>query len=182
MRKTLGNLTPIWGGTVADYELEQTSYSPRKMYGFLPIGIKKQGNYAVSGSVSNENFFFRWTRRGTVVGRHTKLLLALEMVSVERVQPSIPDRMPGRPLKHRATLARAFLAKMVYAVPTTTALMERVRSDPIRRMCWWEPLRDVLKDIFARVRGVCGGRSAGSPACGVDRRGVSGAGSGPNFA
>ena len=90
---------------------------------------------------------------GPVAGRYKKLLLALEMVSVERLLPSVPDRMPGRPLKHRATLARAFLAKMVFDISTTTALVERVRSDAtLRRLCGWEWLRDVPSEAtFSRA-------------------------------
>ncbi len=90
---------------------------------------------------------------GPVTGRYKKLLLALEMVSVERLLPSVPDRMPGHPLKHRATLARAFLAKMVFDISTTTALVERLRSDPtLRRLCGWEWLRDVPSEAtFSRA-------------------------------
>ena len=45
----------------------------------------------------------------------------------------------GRPLKDRAALARAFLAKAVLDVPTTRALVERLRTDPtLRRLCGWE--------------------------------------------
>ena len=61
--------------------------------------------------------------------------------------------MPGRPLKHRATLARAFLAKMVFDISTTTALVERLRSDPtLRRLCGWEWLHDVPSEAtFSRA-------------------------------
>ena len=38
----------------------------------------------------------------------------------------------GRPLKDRGALARAFLAKAVLDVPTTRALVERLRTDPRR--------------------------------------------------
>ena len=61
--------------------------------------------------------------------------------------------MPGRPLKRRAPLARAFLAKMVFAISTTAALVERVRSDPrLRRLCGWERLRVVPSEAtFSRA-------------------------------
>ena len=85
--------------------------------------------------ISCQQELFPWVEDmlGLVEGRYKKLVLALEMICVERFLPSVPDRMPGRPLKHRATLARAFLAKMVLNVATTRALVERVRSDPTLR-------------------------------------------------
>lgn len=89
---------------------------------------------------------------GPVTGRHKKLLMVLEMVSVECLLPRVPDHMPGRPLKQRAALARAFLAKMVFHIATTRALLERVRSDPkLRRLCGWERLSDVPSEAtFSR--------------------------------
>ena len=45
----------------------------------------------------------------------------------------------GRPLEDRAALARAFLAKAVLDMPTTRALVERLRVEPpLRRLCGWE--------------------------------------------
>ena len=49
------------------------------------------------------------------------------------------DGLPGRPLKDRFALARAFVAKAVMNIPTTSALIERLRSDAtLRRLCGWE--------------------------------------------
>lgn len=105
--------------------------------------------------ISCQQELFPWLEEvlGPVAGRHRKLLLALEMVSVERFLPSVADRRPGRPLKHRAPLARAFLAKMVFDISTTTALVERVRSDPtLRRLCGWSSLREVPSEsTFSRA-------------------------------
>ena len=82
-----------------------------------------------------------------------KLLFALEMVRVERFQPPVQGRMPGRTLKHHLTLARAFLAKMVFNIATTTALVERLRSDTtLRRLCGWHWGRDVPSEsTFSRA-------------------------------
>ncbi len=45
---------------------------------------------------------------------------------------------PGRPPEDRRALARAFLAKAVFDVPTTRALIERLQIDvPVRRLCGW---------------------------------------------
>ncbi|MDE2732130.1 MAG: transposase [Bacteroidota bacterium] len=62
-------------------------------------------------------------------------------------------RRPGRPQKHRTLLARAFLAKMVLDIPTTTALVERLRSDQtLRHLCGWERGADVPSEsTFSRA-------------------------------
>ncbi len=79
---------------------------------------------------------------GPLEGRHKKLLSVLEMVRVERFLPSAQDGIPRRPLKSRAALARAFLAKMVFNMDTTRALMERLRSDPtLQRFGWLASVR-----------------------------------------
>ena len=44
--------------------------------------------------------------------------------------------LPGRPQSDRAALARAFSAKAVFAISTTSALVERLVIDrPLRRLC-----------------------------------------------
>ena len=45
---------------------------------------------------------------------------------------------PGRPPEDRQALARAFLAKAVFDVATTRALIERLQIDgTLRRLCGW---------------------------------------------
>lgn len=95
--------------------------------------------------ISCQRELFPWVEEllGSVEGRYRKLVLALEMVGVERFLPPVQGRRPGRPLKHRATLARAFMAKMVFNIATTTALVERVRSDTtLRCLCGWRRVCD----------------------------------------
>ena len=58
-----------------------------------------------------------------------------------RVEESLPYSRGWRrrPLKDRAALARAFLAKAVLDVPTTRGLVERLRTEGLlRRLCGWE--------------------------------------------
>ena len=96
----------------------------------MSVGKKVRGSWISS----QQELFPRMDEvLGPVTGRYKKLLLALEMVSVERLLPSVPDRMPGLPLKHRATLARSFLAKMVFDISTTTALVERKHGHVLRK-------------------------------------------------
>ena len=113
------------------------------------------GNKVCGFWISCQRELFPWMEEvlGPVAGRYKKLLLALEMVPVERFLPSTQDRRSGRPLKHRALLARAFLAKMVFDIPTTTALVERVCSDPtLRCLCGWPRLCEVPSETtFSRA-------------------------------
>ena len=45
----------------------------------------------------------------------------------------------GRPAHDRAAIARAFVAKAVFNLPTTRALLDRLRADIVlRRLCGWE--------------------------------------------
>ena len=116
----------------------------------MPLGNKIRGFW-----VSCQQELFPWMDEvlGPLTGRYKQLLLALEMVSIERFLPSVPEHRPGRPLKHRAIIARAFLAKMVFNIPTTAALIERMRSDPkLRRLCGWQRERDVPSEsTFSRA-------------------------------
>ena len=96
--------------------------------------------------ISCQQELFPWMEEtlGSLEGRYKKLLSILEMVPIDQFLPSPKPGTSGRPLKDRAVLARAFLAKMVFNMDTTTALVERLRSDPtLRRLCGWQGRSDV---------------------------------------
>ena len=116
----------------------------------MSLGKKVRGFW-----ISCQRELFPWVEEllGPVEGRYGELVLALEMVRVERFLPPVQGRTPGRPLKHRAPLARAFLAKMVFNIATTTALVERLRSDTtLRRLCGWHRVCDVPSEsTFSRA-------------------------------
>ena len=61
--------------------------------------------------------------------------------------------LPGRPQADRAALARAFIAKAVFAIPTTRALIERLAIDgPLRRLCGWSRVAEFPSEAtFSRV-------------------------------
>ena len=84
---------------------------------------------------------FPWleTRFGALTKRYAQLVLVFEMVSVEDYLPgTVASPCGGRPPSHRANLARAFLAKMVFDIQTTSALRERLKADEIlRSLCGW---------------------------------------------
>ena len=74
---------------------------------------------------------------GPLTPLHRQLAAVLEMVRVERAVVH-PHGRPGRPLAERAALARAFVAKAVFDLPTTRTLIEHLEGDrTLRRLCGW---------------------------------------------
>ena len=61
--------------------------------------------------------------------------------------------LPGRPQEDRAALARAFIAKAVFALTTTRALIERLAIDrSLRRLCGWNRAGEVPSEVtFSRA-------------------------------
>ncbi len=82
---------------------------------------------------------FPWLEEelGPLSERHTQLVTALEVARVD-VFLRHWHGVPGRPPSDRAALARAFVAKAVFNLPTTTMLIERLLVDKsLRRLCGW---------------------------------------------
>ena len=75
---------------------------------------------------------------GRLTENHQHFLAVLDMKPVETlIQTHSSGR--GRPLEDRRALARAFIAKAVWDLPTTRALIDRLQCDPkLRRLCGWE--------------------------------------------
>ena len=61
-------------------------------------------------------------------GRYEPFVAVVELVRLETLLPSICN-LPGRPPQDRTALARAFIAKAVFDIPTTRALIERLRVE-----------------------------------------------------
>ena len=80
----------------------------------------------------------------------------VEFVRVERFLASF-HALPGRPQEDRAALARAFIAKAVFQLPTTRALIERLAVDrPLRRLCGWSRLGQVPSEAtLSRAFSTC---------------------------
>ena len=54
-----------------------------------------------------------------------RLVTTLDVIGLEAFVPE-PPRGPGRPPEDRRALARAFVAKAMLGIPTTSALIERL--------------------------------------------------------
>jgi len=70
--------------------------------------------------------------------KQQQLVAILELVRIEEFIPDTFQR-EGRPKKDRAAIARGFVAKMVYNMNDTRAVLERLDTDKnLRRICGWE--------------------------------------------
>jgi hypothetical protein len=80
------------------------------------------------------------------------LVKVLEMARIEALVPDCRGSV-GRPPAERAALARAFVAKAVFNITATTALIERVTTDKIlRRLCGWEQANEIPSEAtFSRA-------------------------------
>ena len=76
---------------------------------------------------------------GPLTDGHKRVIIALEIARVEAFVRTTWPGLPGRPATDRHELARAFTAKAVLDLPTTSALIERLQVDKtLRRLCGWE--------------------------------------------
>ena len=72
-----------------------------------------------------------------------KVIRVLEFTQMDRFIPSSRGFV-GRPPKDRVALARAFVAKAVLNLPTTEALIDRLKADrALRRICGFERFRAI---------------------------------------
>jgi len=88
---------------------------------------------------------------GPLSASHKSVAQSLELIRIEEFIPS-SHGMPWRPAKHRAAIARAFVAKAVLGLSTTRALLDRLACDPqLRRICGWETAQSIPgEDKFSR--------------------------------
>ena len=79
-------------------------------------------------------------------------MTVLEVVCPENFIRNIPQN-DGRPEADRVNLACAFLAKAVWDIPTTRALIERLEVDPrLRNLCGWIFTREIPSEsTFSRA-------------------------------
>ncbi|MCY4202939.1 MAG: hypothetical protein OXD38_10095, partial [Aestuariivita sp.] len=69
---------------------------------------------------------------GPLTANHQRFVTVLDLKPVETfIQTHSSGR--GRPLEDRRALARSFIAKAVWNLPTTRALLDRLQCDPKMR-------------------------------------------------
>ena len=81
-----------------------------------------------------------------------RLVTTLDVIGLEAFVPE-PPRGPGRPPQDRRALARAFVAKAMLGIPTTSALIEQLAVDKsLRRILGWERRSQVPSEAtFSRA-------------------------------
>ena len=90
---------------------------------------------------------------GPLNDTHRRFIAVLDLAPPESFVRGNGVFSPGRPQHSRFALARSFMAKAVYNLPTTRALIDRVQSDPVlRRLCGWETVRSIPSEAtFSRA-------------------------------
>jgi hypothetical protein len=88
---------------------------------------------------------------GPLGERHKQLVTVLELVRVEAFVNHWHG-LPGRPLKDRTALARAFLAKAVFNIPMTDMLIERLGVDKPRNRPVTPPYRTTNGLVTLKVQ------------------------------
>ena len=89
---------------------------------------------------------------GALGERHQRFVMGLEWVRVETLLP-YQHRRRGCPPSDRAALARAFIAKAVFALVSTRMLLDRLRHDStLRRLCGWRSVKHIPSEAtFSRA-------------------------------
>ena len=83
---------------------------------------------------------FPWLEEqlGELTEKEHDLITTLYRIRIERFA-AFSRSLYGRLPKERTAIARSFVAKAVYNMPTTRALLDRLACDKrLRRICGWE--------------------------------------------
>ena len=88
---------------------------------------------------------------GPLSDHHSDFVRALALLEMDGLVA--PQRGRGRPRHDRACVARAFLAKAVFGLPHTRALLDRLAHDvTLRRLCGWESVAQIPDEtVFSRA-------------------------------
>jgi transposase len=89
---------------------------------------------------------------GELTAKQQEVVTTLELMRIEGFILS-GYGYPGRPAEDRAAIARAFIEKMIYNMPTTRILLDRLKTDiSLRRICGWERVNDIPSEsTFSRA-------------------------------
>jgi len=116
--------------------------------------MSKLHNRLAQAWLNIQDTLFPWLAEelGELTQKQQELITTLEMIRIEEFILSSYG-CPGRPPKDRGAIARAFIAKMVYNMPTTRILLDRLKTDiSLRRICGWERVSDIPEEwTFSRA-------------------------------
>jgi hypothetical protein len=89
---------------------------------------------------------------GPLTEKHKQLVAVLGLAKIEAAIPSRRGQV-GRPPRDRVSIARAFVAKAVYNLPTTKVLLDLLGADSrLRRICGFERVGDIPDEsTFSRA-------------------------------
>jgi hypothetical protein len=93
-------------------------------------------------------------KTGPMGSNHERLVAIIELSDIRAfINKIYHSRSGGRPWHDRIEIAVAFLAKHVFNLPTTCALIDRLRYDGVlRRLCGWERKDHIPSESkFSRV-------------------------------
>src|SRR5438270_4263066 len=92
---------------------------------------------------------------GPLTAHHRQFVSVLGLARIETFLPSWHGLI-GRPPAERAALARSFIAKAVFNLPTTRLLIDMLSADKtLRRLCGWQRRRSTKRiHVLARLRGI----------------------------
>ncbi len=111
--------------------------------------------------MSIQGYLFPWLREDVdpITEALGRLVTTLDVIGLEAFVPE-PPRGAGRPPDDRRTLARAFVAKAVLGVPTTTALIERLVVDKFSTFNYYDSVGARKSAEFVRGGGIVAGVSS----------------------
>ncbi|MCY4243233.1 MAG: transposase [Rhodobacter sp.] len=114
--------------------------------------------------IQGELFPFLAEEVGPLGESHRRFVAVLDLAPVGR-HLHYDHRGVGHPPADRNALARAFVAKAVWDLPTTAALIDRLRYDPTpRRLCGWCRVSEVPSaSTFSRDSTAIVGRERPAP-------------------
>ena len=116
--------------------------------------MSKLHNRLAQAWLNIQDSLFPWLAEelGELTQKQQELVTTLEMIRIEEFILSSRG-FPGRPAKDRGAIARAYIAKMVYNMPTTRTLLDRLKADiSLRRICGWERVSDIPEEwTFSRA-------------------------------
>ena len=90
---------------------------------------------------------------GVLSSKEQQFVRIIELLDI---RPLLADQCwcgTGRKPHSRVAMARAFIAKAVWNIPTTRGLVDRIRTSPsLRRLCGWDRVCDIPDEsIFSRA-------------------------------